>query len=214
MAVEIPYTSPSMWSDAFNCPHCHAFSSQRWGKINLIVGSSNFGQSDEFVLCRCARCEKFSIWVGQRLLFPPARKVPPANSDLPQDIIRDYEEASEILDRSPRGAAAILRLCIQNLCKLLGEPGANINEDIASLVRKGLSPKVQQALDIVRVVGNNAVHPGQLDLRDDIDTSEKLFGLLNLITDTMITQPKHINEMFNKVVPDSQKSAIAKRDGT
>ena len=213
MGTAIPYTAPSLWSDGFNCAHCHAFCAQNWGRINLIIGSTNFGQSDVFTLCRCARCHEFSIWRGEQLLFPASRTVPTPNSDLPQDIVDDYDEASEILNRSPRGAAAILRLCIQKLCKVLGEPGVNINQDIASLVRKGLPPKIQQALDIVRVVGNNAVHPGQLDLGDDVGTTEKLFELLNLIADAMITQPKHVSEMFDKLVPDPQKSAIAKRDG-
>ncbi len=133
---------------------------------------------------------------------------------MPDDIKADYEEARDILSQSPRGAAALLRLCIQKLCKHLGKPGTNINDDIGALVKDGLSPKVQKSLDIVRVVGNNAVHPGQIDLRDDLQTANMLFGLVNLIADVMITQPKHVDELFNSVVPDSQKDAIARRDGT
>ena len=106
----------------------------------------------------------------------------------------------------------LLRLAIQKLCKHLGEPGKNINDDIASLVKKGLSPKVQQALDIVRVVGNNAVHPGQIDLRDDMDIAGSLFDLVNLIADVMITQPKQIEQMYQTVVPESQQEAIKKRN--
>jgi Domain of unknown function (DUF4145) len=49
---------------------------------------------------------------------------------------------------------------------------------VASLVRKGLSPVVQQALDAVRVIGNEAVHPETLDLKDDRDTATTLFGLV------------------------------------
>ena len=62
------------------------------------------------------------------------------------DVRRDYEEASAILDASPRGAAALLRLAIEKLCKELGENGRDLNADIASLVRKGLDPRVQKAL--------------------------------------------------------------------
>jgi len=114
---------------------------------------------------------------------------------------------------SPRGAAALLRLCIQKLCKNLGEPGSNINTDIASLVKKGLPEKVQKSLDIVRVVGNNAVHPGQIDLNDDPTAATRLFGLVNLIADVMITQPKHVDDIFNEIVPQALKDQIAKRDG-
>ncbi len=133
------------------------------------------------------------------------------NNDLPESIKADYEEAREILNISPRGAAALLRLSIQKLCIHLGEKGKNINEDIGSLVKKGLSGKVQQALDVVRVIGNGAVHPGQIDLKDDIATAAKLFELVNIIAEIMITQPKEIDKLYAGL-PDNQLLGIAQRD--
>ena len=67
------------------------------------------------------------------------------------------------------------------------------------MVRKGLSPVVQQALDAVRVVGNEAVHPGALDLRDDRDTAGRLFELVNIIAEQMISNPKHVRELYKKL---------------
>jgi len=99
------------------------------------------------------------------------------------------------------------------MCKFLGEKGKNIDDDIASLVSKGLDVRVQKALDVVRVVGNNAVHPGQIDLKDDRSTAEKLFTLVNLIADIMISQPRHINTMFEGL-PESARKAIEKRDAS
>ena len=96
---------------------------------------------------------------------------------MPDDIKLDYNEARTILGRSPRGAAALLRLAIQKLCKHLGQSGANINGDIKALVAAGLPPKVQEALDTVRVIGNESVHPGQIDIRDDVETAIKLFPI-------------------------------------
>jgi hypothetical protein len=114
-------------------------------------------------LSQCFTCKKFAVWVYKNLLFPSKVYTIPPNQDLPDDVRRDYEEASEILDKSPRGSAALLRLAIQKLCIYLGEPGKNINTDIASLMKRGLNKQVQQALDVVRVIGNNALHPGQID---------------------------------------------------
>ena len=162
-------------------------------------------------LSKCYSCKEIAVWVHDRLLFPPAAEGPPPNPDLPTTVRLDYEEASRILDLSPRGSAALLRLAIQKLCAELGETGENINEDIASLVKKGLAPLVQRALDSVRVIGNEAVHPGQLDLKDDRDTANQLFKLVNIIAEQMISNPKHVDELYAKL-PEGKRQAIEKRD--
>lgn len=165
-----------------------------------------------FSLSLCYSCNDMALWLYDRLIWPQRGEAPPPNPDLPDDIRRDYDEASSIIDLSPRGAAALLRLSIQKLCKELGERGKSIDDDIASLVKKGLDARVQQALDVVRVVGNNAVHPGQINLSDDRAAAENLFGLVNLIAEAMITQPKHVQEMF-EALPEGARKAIEKRDG-
>jgi hypothetical protein len=147
------------------------------------------------------------------LRYPDSTGVQLPNSDLNDDIIADYNEAASIVARSPRGAAALLRLCVQKLCGQVGESGSNINGDIAKLVEKGLPVQIQQSLDIVRVIGNNAVHPGQLDLKDDAETASRLFQLVNLIADQMITQPRKISELYQGLPEDARK-AIEKRDNT
>lgn len=160
---------------------------------------------------QCFNCNKISVWIGSVLAWPASGDAPLPNPDLSDDVRLDFEEAGRILNLSPRGAAALLRLALQKLCKELGQKGENINADIAVLVEKGLDVRVQQALDVVRVIGNQAVHPGQIDLRDDRPTAEKLFGLVNLIADIMISQPKHIAAMFDGL-PEQARKAIEKRD--
>jgi len=146
------------------------------------------------------------------MIYPFGGAAPLPNPDMPDDVKQDYEEARSILSISPRGAAALLRLAVQRLCKHLGEPGENINNDIKSLVQKGLPVQLQRALDSLRVAGNNAVHPGQLDLYDNADIATRLFGLLNVIVDNQITQPKAISELYDVTVPAPLQQAIASRD--
>jgi hypothetical protein len=176
-------------------------------------GGSKYGNLSvgNLQLSKCFNCKKIAVWVFDRLVFPSKKSGTKPNPDLPDDVIRDFEEAREIVDASPRGAVALLRLCIQKLCTHLGEKEKTIDDAIASLVRKGLNPLVQKALDIVRVVGNEAVHPGVLDLRDDRDTASELFGLVNSIADQMITHPKAVDALYKKL-PESKRKAIEERD--
>jgi len=97
------------------------------------------------------------------------------------------------------------------LCKDLGEKGKNINDDISNLAKKGLPIKIQKSLDIVRVIGNNAVHPGLIDIKDDQETANKLFHLINLIVDVMVSQPKEIDKIYDNL-PEKDKEAINKRN--
>jgi len=163
-------------------------------------------------ISKCYHCKKITVWVHNNIVFPPEKKGIPPNQDLPEDVIQDFEEARSIVGLSPRGAAALLRLCIQKLCVFLGEKGKNLDDDIASLVLKGLNPLVQKSLDIVRVIGNEAVHPGLINLNDNRDTANKLFGLINSIADQMITHPKNVQELYEKL-PENKRKAIEGRNG-
>src|SRR5262245_13167594 len=125
--METPYTPAKFKEDAFNCVHCGAFSDQSWGKPHFSGGKYQYGQIERYWSCRCSHCRGFSFWVDGKLVFPDINTAPKPNPDLPSDILADFEEARTILSRSPRGAAALLRLCIQKLCKYLGESGTNIN---------------------------------------------------------------------------------------
>ncbi|MGV2068450.1 DUF4145 domain-containing protein [Agrobacterium sp. 22-226-1] len=77
------------------------------------------------------------------------------NHDTPKVIVVDYHEAAGVMSSSPRRAAALLRLAVRKLCGHLGEGG-----------QKGLDQRIQQALDALRVIGNEAVHPGTMDLNE------------------------------------------------
>ncbi|MHA8054717.1 DUF4145 domain-containing protein [Aquirufa nivalisilvae] len=205
------HISPEFHLQGFNCPHCGAYANQVWNEIYI----SNGGDEPIFVrdtyFANCAYCKEKSIWLNENMIYPLVGTVPIPNQDLPSDIIDDYLEARNILNLSPRGSSALLRLAIEKLCKVLGENGKDINENIANLVKKGLPIKIQQALDYVRVVGNNAVHPGHLDLKDNQEVASNLFKLINIIAEVMISQPKHIDQLYD-TLPQSQKEAILRRD--
>ena len=65
-------------------------------------------------------------------------------------------EAASVLQKSPRAAAALLRLALQKLCKQLGGKGKSIQQDIDLLMWKtGCHSGVLEAMDAVRIIGND-----------------------------------------------------------
>lgn len=204
-----PFTPPEYKNTSFNCPFCSAFSAQIWLEVKpKFTNTVDLSLSD---ICFCSHCRKYSIWYAKKMIYPDFSATEPSNDDLIGELKTDYDEAASILQKSPRGAAALLRLVIQKLCIQLGEKGS-IDEMIGELAKKGLPSSVQKALDTVRVVGNEAVHPGQLDLKDDVETASKLFRLVNFIVEKMISEPKEIQSLFEEKVPEKKKKAIEKRD--
>ena len=180
-------------------------------KLPSGTGQYCYLEFENLFISKCFNCERLAVWAHDTLLYPASKLGAAPCADLPADVLRDYEEARTILDLSPRGAAALLRLAVQKLCVDLGEPGQNINADIASLVAKGLDPAVGEALDAVRVIGNDSVHPGQMDLRDDRDTAIQLFDLVNFITEQTVTRKRKVAEMYAKLPPD-KRAAIDDRN--
>lgn len=204
------YTPPVYEQNAFHCPLCNVYADQVWTHLAQVRGGQV--RFNETQACICAHCKEYSLWHGGVMTYPDLSGVQPPNSDLPEEIQADYEEAASILQKSPRGSSALLRLSIQKLCKELGEPGENINKDIATLVAKGLPVMIQQSLDSVRVIGNEAVHPGQIDFNDNADVARTLFKLVNIIAEKMISEPREVQEIYDSL-PETKKQEIDRRDG-
>ncbi len=204
------YYPPKFRSDAFHCSICQVYAKQVWGRCDWAPYRS-YENTDVFV-SRCTHCNELSYWIHEQLLYPATSTAELPSPDLPANCLTDFNEARAISNASPRGAAALLRLCIQKLLVELGLPGKNINEDIAALVKDGLPPLVQQSLDICRVVGNNAVHPGELDLTDTPEIAHSLFKLINVITYDRITRPKEVKSLYDSL-PVGALQAIERRDG-
>ena len=188
---------------------CNAFADQYWSQsyFTTETGSGNTG----FKISKCKSCNRIATWFQGKLVFPDVITAPLPNLDMPETIKNDFEEARTISTKSPRGACALLRLCVEKLCIHLGEESGDLSAKIGNLVTRGLRPEIQQSLDAVRVIGNEAVHPGELDVGDNPEIANALFSLVNLIVQTMITDPKKAQEIFDKI-PQNKKDGIEQRD--
>lgn len=217
------YGKVNLWSSPFVCPYpdCRVFAEHSWGRMTSVVRTVDHQTAggreldgSTITVALCQSCKRDVVFVDAELVRPRASEAPAPAEDMPVEIIAEYTEAAAILPGSPRGAAALLRLGVQKLLPLIGATKRDINDQIAELVAKGVvSARVQEALDALRVIGNEAVHPGTIDLRDDIDAAMGLFRLLNFIVEKAISDPKHAEEMFARL-PQGKRDAIVRRDNS
>lgn len=132
---------------------------------------------------------------------------------MPADVQALYEEAASIADLSPRSAAALLRTGLEVLTgNHLGQSNVMLNDAIANLVANGrLDPELQQAMDFLRLTGNGAVHPRELQLEDSSQSVLALFELLNLAVERLVARPQRINRLYEQL-PQEKRDAIDRRD--
>ena len=63
----------------------------------------------------------------------------------------------------------------------------------------------------MRVIGNEAVHPGQMEISDSPEIASTLFALVNFIAEKMISEPKAIEQIYGSLPPE-KLAAIQRRD--
>lgn len=227
------YVSPKYGEEGFNCPSCQAYSHHYWhevkenGKEEYIILSflrkvsitasvptnqiNGYLISNKLALSTCFKCTASAYWVGGEMIYPSISLAPPANPDMPESVIEIYQEARKISSLSPRASAALLRLALEKLLPQIGAKKSNIDTMIGELVGKGLPIEVEKALDGLRVIGNEAVHPGTIDVQDSSDITAALFKLLNFVVDRMITQKKAIDEIYD-LIPETKIQGIVNRN--
>jgi len=204
---------------SFTCPHCQVLAYQEWSECALdlrtyqpqivpagVLGKAFQQDPNPLKVGKCAHCSKRTIWLDGALLYPNTGHAPAANEDLSPQVKKIYNEAASIVRLSPRAAAALLRLAVERICKELGQKG-DLSSMIQSLLdEQKITAKIQAALDVVRVTGNEAVHPGEIDEVDDLESADILFELVNAIANHAITQPRMIDETYAKLPLEKRKS--------
>ena len=210
--AKITYYPPEYRKDEFNCAHCRVFAHQIWSKLRASdLFNEEHLPSDLFAASKCTHCHKWSIWIEESLVYPAQVTVEDPNDDMPDEVKKLYRESAQILSISPRAAAALLRLGLQILLGAVGGDGNNINDDIGKIVKSGVEPETQRALDILRVFGNSGAHPGEINLNENPDLVYKMYELMNIVTDRLITRKNQIDKLFGSL-PEGVKDQIELRD--
>lgn len=235
--------TPGYGKASFVCPRCHVLAQQFWsqGVFYTETGEQshfpNYENWDDLQRSTCGACGKYSIWRSHTVviqeratggrrpfeqnalptewlkIWPKGSSATPPHKDLPPDLVELYEEARAVFDDSPRSSAALLRLLTELLLQKLTKEDT-INNMIGALVKGGLDTRVQRAADILRVGGNEAVHPGS-ESDDEGDTAKRvgmMFDLVNRLVQDVITSPQELNNLY-EALPVGKREAIEKRDG-
>ncbi|KKI87547.1 DUF4145 domain-containing protein [Shouchella clausii] len=220
------YIFPKLGSKYFNCPHCDVYAEHRYKQVYYSKSGYDYEndikllglggpslepliqleeESTEIYLTNCEKCNEFILWLGKKQLYPKISSLPLPVEGMPVQIKSLYEEASSIFENSPRAAAALVRLAIEDLITELGAKGRNLSDKIDSFCEgKELPSDVKGALNAIRIYGNKGIHNVEIDMQDDKDSVRFLFELLNLIVQEAIVNPQK-RETFFAMIPEKFK---------
>lgn len=207
------YVAPALDLDGFHCPYCGVYAHQIWQQPIIFEPSPPviIQLNPAVKASHCQHCGLMALWIGDGLVYPQTLIAPPPHDDLAEPALSSYGEARCIAFASPRAAAALLRLCLQQLVSLLGAKSDDLNTAVGELVTMGLPNRVQAAMDTVRLIGNEAVHPGTIDVNDDPAIALNLFELVNIVVESMVTQPNMVDDLYSRL-PPTKLEAIERRD--
>lgn len=103
-------------------------------------------------------------------------------------------------------------MALERLTGHLGYTEVPIDKTIGSLVAEGhLAPDLQQAMDVLRVTGNEAAHLGEVRLDEEAGGVTALFELVNVLVERLVSIPARISKIYD-ALPASKLEAIARRD--
>ena len=194
------YYPPQFKETKFNCVFCGVFAKQTWSQLH----DTNAKNYSPIYSNKCTHCGQIAYWHKENMVIPEDSPIEPPHNDMPEEIVQEYNEARFIFKKSPGAAAALLRQATQKLLVILNETGKNLDDDIKSLVEKGLPAQIEQSLNFCKVIGNDAVQPGVINLKDSTEIAENLFSAVNFIIEDRISQQQKIDKLYNKL-PEAAK---------
>lgn len=211
MKKEIEY--PKYHGSAFIWPNCNVFSNQEWNdrRVNdngeIYISNQNINLS----VCKCQHCGYLSFWYLKKLAWPLNSLIEAPIDEIPEDIKILYNEARSFIELSPKGSCAIIRLALQKLCNRLAgqDEKKKIDGAIKKLVENGLPKLLQKAMDSIRIIGDETVHPGQINIDDNREFAVAMFRMMNIIVKKIILEPKEIDDLY-QLMPENKKEEIRK----
>lgn len=165
------------------CPHCqhHYHAEQQYFDVHFaqvprVPKLGNDGNALAFYGYTkvCPRCsgaiidlkygQKNGAAVVSAQVYPRGGSFPPAPSEVPEAIRKDYSEANEVLPISPKASAALARRCLQAVLMSHGYKQRDLVKQVQAALdeedaRKALPSQLRENIDAIRNFGNFSAHP-------------------------------------------------------
>jgi len=146
------------------CRHCLVEFHDEWQSIAHLFDVDGY-----FSLAhtKCPACNRLHVAYyrserfqrGGPFLYPRAISRTPVAAEVPPGFAKDYTEACNVLDISPKASAALSRRIVQNVLReRAGVKAPNLDQEIQQVLSK-VPTHIAESLDAVRTVGNFAAHP-------------------------------------------------------
>lgn len=204
------------------CPHCLVsfHSNSKWEGLDTDPAGW-WRVAHE--ICPNTNCKKIIVHlhVANRtfLVHPKGVNRAPLPAEVDdENVIEDYNEASNVLVDSPKASAALSRRCLQHILReKAGVKPTDLNIEIQEVVDSGTLPSdISLNLDAIRTIGNFAAHPikskssGEIV---DVEPNEAEWNLevLEQIIDFYYVRPsiaKKKRDELNKKLVDAGKPTL------
>ena len=191
------------------CPHClehfHQEPPDRYDLGRDVDANWGLGT------ITCAACCKFIISLNhldrigmvldgsESMVYPKGSSRPPVPGDVPEEFRKDYQEACLVLADSPQASAALSRRCLQHLLReKAGVKGRNLHEEIQAVIESDTLPSdLTKSIDLIRDLGNTAVHPTKNTNTGEIvpvepDEAEWCLTVIELLYDFYFVRPADV----------------------
>ena len=184
----------------------------------FFVGSGGMGHSDHPVIAavyQCPGCEMATLFEFQffrvfnepraALLrsFPIAAAIP--WDELPDELRLDHVEAwSCHLAGQYRAATLVARGVLQKAVRLLTKVRGNLKEELDALVTEGtITQQLRLGADEVRLTGNEAAHPEELQVVSESEAADSL-AFLDDFLQSVVVLPRRQKTRAGKRSADGQ----------
>ena len=236
----------------WKCPYCgHAQivtdATYNQADVSIFNDLSKYGLIGgkvTSIICSNEDCKELSLGfalhnvdatqIGRRLTGEPLhswRLLPESSAKpqpgyIPEPVVKDYREASGVLDKSPNASATLSRRCLQGMirdfCKIEKRTLKAQIDHLKEMVDKGNAPRgvshdTMDAIDAVRKFGNIGAHMAKdINVMIDVEPGEAqaLIRLIEILFEEWyVARHERESKLKELGVMASEKKAVTEKPG-